>query len=183
MSFTNDTSIEQLLDPEQLRRDIHILKSDLSGALATQPGLYFHYAELNVRARAQMDRFKARLDLVQSSLNKRYRKVLQDDLVARGETRAKVTIDQIDAAVKMDPTYVKMQSAVIAAESVFRLTEAAMFSFVQRKDMLVALARNEHPGAAGPRSAGVAGNDYLAIARQQREASTIEQQATSGAQA
>ncbi|OAD82961.1 hypothetical protein ATN89_17230 [Comamonas thiooxydans] len=160
-AIANDTSVVQFIDANKLRNDLHITKSSLSEALMTQPGLYFHYAEQNVRARQQVEKYKARLELVSSSLNKQYRKILSDDLQAKGDTKTKVTVDMIEAAVKSDAGYVNLQAALIQAESVFRLSEAAVFSFVQRKDMLVALARNDGSSAGTSARISDAGAAYL----------------------
>lgn len=177
MTYTNDTTVSQFINADQLRHDLHITKHDLSAALSTQAGLYFHYAEQSVRSRQQLDRFKARLELVRSSLNTAYRKKITEDLRAAGEAKPKVTVDQIEAAVQLDANYVNMQKAVIEAEAVFRLSEAAVFSFVQRKDMLVQLSRNDgsYAGSSNGTRASGAASGYLE-ARQQH-AATVAQQA------
>lgn len=175
-TYTNDTLVQQHIDPDALRTDLHITKSDLSASLSTQAGLYFHYAEQSVRARQQLDKFKARLELVRSSLNRAYRQKLTEDLRAAGDAKGKVTVDQIEAAVQLDSNFVKMQQAVIEAEAVFRMSEAAVFAFVQRKDMLVQLARTEgNPGMTASTRIAETGHSYLEA--RQKHAATIAAQA------
>ena len=158
--LANDTLVRQLLDPAQLQNDLHIIKANLSDALIRQAGLYCHYAQISVEARRQMDSFKARLELVTSGLNRAYRKTLTDE-ARLTDPKAKITVDQIDAAVKLDANYVRLAQAVIDAEAVFRLSEAAVFSFVQRKDMLVQLSRADGV-TPGYTNAAAAGQGYLA---------------------
>lgn len=169
MTYQNDTLVQQFIDADNLRSDLHILKSDLSASLSTQAGLYFHYAEQSVRARQQLDKFKARLELVRSSLNRAYRTKLTEDAKAAGDPKPKITIDQIEAAVQLDSNFVKMQQAVIEAEAVFRLSEAAVFSFVQRKDMLVQLSRNDSSNAGTSARVTSVGSSYLDASRNLRQ--------------
>lgn len=160
--IANDTMVMQLIDPAQLQNDLHIIKSNLSEALMKQAGLYCHYAQIAVNARRQMDTFKARLELVTSHLNRTYRKSLTDE-ARLTDPKAKITVDQIEAAVKLDANYYRLNQAVIEAEAVFRLSEAAVFSFVQRKDMLVQLSRSEGVTPGGRGDAAAAGANYLAM--------------------
>lgn len=153
-----DAALQTFLDLKQLKLDVEIDSTDIIGALARQPGLYLHYANLAVAARRQHERYKSVLEILESQLNNQHRERLNEEyemaLAADDKSKAKApTEGQVRAAVVSDTKYKALVSRVIDAQQIFKLCDAAENAMHMRKDMLNQIARlagNAGNGGEGP---------------------------------
>jgi hypothetical protein len=130
-----DVPLERFIDPAQMKRDISINITDLDDAMISHASMYVHYASLTVQARRQYDRLKNAFEILEARLDKFHR----DQFAAEGK---KVTEGAIRQALVADPRWSRAQSRVIDSGSIFRMCEAAEDALVQRKDMILELARD-----------------------------------------
>jgi hypothetical protein len=139
---TEEALLAELIDPEQLKKDVAIDLADINTSMQHHAGLYVHYATLAVRARGQLDRWKRALQILEAQLNKEYRESM-------GEEGKKPTEPAIAAAVVNDSRWRACNSRVLQAQQVHRLAEVGESAFGQRKDMLLQIARNQAKEADG----------------------------------
>ena len=145
-SKPSDAAMFVFVDPDQLKKDIAIDLTDLTGNMQQQTALFVHYASAAVRARRQYDRYKSAVEILEAQLDGKHRSVLKEE-------NPKTTEGQIRAAVLTDPVYRSASSRLIDAQQEYRLADVAERAFDNRKDMLLQIARDaarEHAGSAGP---------------------------------
>lgn len=140
--MSEDIAVNNLIDTEELKRDLHIEVADLNSDMQRHSAMYIHYACIAVRARAQADRWKTALEVLESQLDNHYRAVLKEE-------NPKTTEPMIRAAVVNDPKWKAASNRLIEAQSQFRIAEAAERAFEHRKDMLGHIARNQLKEADG----------------------------------
>ena len=138
----SDLSNTTLSPTEQIKRDVAINISDLDGDMVGHASMYVHYAMKTVAARRSYDGLKNTSEIRQAQLFAKHRSAL----LAEG---AKATEAMIDAAVKTDVEYIKAQTDLINAQAAWRLAEVAESAFVQRKDMILELARDRRKEREG----------------------------------
>lgn len=127
---------------EQIKRDVAINISDLDNEMITHPSLFVHYAFQAVDKRRMFDRAKNTLEIIEATLSAQYRAKLT-------EGGAKATEAQIATSVKLDPRYKQANEAYIKAQAEFRFAEIAENAFVQRKDLILELARDRRKEREG----------------------------------
>lgn len=132
----NETGFVEMLDPEQVARDMDIDFSRLSEAMQKHSALYVHYANIAVRCKNQADRMKQQLELVESVLDGEYRSAMKED-------NPKVTEVQIRAAVIKDSRRRRAHQMAIDADTQYRMAQNIERGFEHRKDMLLMIARSQ----------------------------------------
>lgn len=150
----NDAALNLFIDTDQLEKDVVIDSTDLSGNMAHHARLYFHYAKITVRARAQYERWKSATEILESSLDSTHRLTLREayeaEIGADPKSKAKPpTEGQVRAAIVTDPKYKAAAGRLIEAQQVWKLAEAAERAFEHRKDMLIQIARDASREQAG----------------------------------
>jgi hypothetical protein len=148
MSDTPDTKAAEPLfteyvDSNQLKIDLEISLTDLTGAMQKQSAMLVHYGTMAVRARHQFDRYKAAIEILEAVLDSRHRTILKEE-------NPKTTETQIRAAVLTDPAYKAGQVRLINAQQQYKLADVAVSGFESRKDMLLQIARDAARESAGP---------------------------------
>lgn len=141
--MSDDALLQNYIDPSQLRQDLRFELTDLSESMSRHAGLFIHYAQAAVNARAQHDRFAAAFEILESQLDNSYRTTL------KGEN-PKTTEPQIRAAIVEDPRWKAAQGRVIKAKTIWKLAEAAERAFEHRKDMMLQIARGIQRESEGP---------------------------------
>lgn len=127
---------------DDIKRDVSINIADLDSAMIEHPSMYLYYAMKTVNARRQFDGMKNVSEIRQAQLFAKHRTALLTE-------GAKATEAMIDAAVKTDPVYIKAQTELIDAQANWRMCEVAESAFVQRKDMILELARDRRKEQEG----------------------------------
>ncbi len=140
---TNEALMQTFLDTDQLKKDISIDLTDITGGMQQQAALYVHYAGNSVRARRQYERFKVAVEVLEAQLEAKHRTRLKEE-------NPKVTEPAIRAAVVSDPSYKAANARLIDAQQIFRMCEVAERSFDHRKDMLLQIARDAAREQGGP---------------------------------
>ncbi|MGV2866422.1 hypothetical protein [Achromobacter sp. AGC39] len=135
-------SVIEYVDADTLKRDVRITLSDLDDAMVKHAGLFVHYAEQAVKARAQHDRMKNHQSVLQAKLDAEHRERLADE--GKKFTEAVVT-----AAVAADARMAKINQLVGDAHAIWKLAEVAANAFDQRKDMILELARDRRKEREG----------------------------------
>ncbi len=150
----SEPNLSQYVNPEQLREDVKIDITDITGCMVNQAGLYVHYASMTVRAKGQYERWKKAVDVLEARLSSEYRTSLvteEDDGKGKGNIKTlRPTEPQILAAIHGDVRWRNANTAVINAQELYRLTEVAERAFDHRKDMLLQIARDAARESAGP---------------------------------
>lgn len=134
--------LTEFVNPDQLKKDISIDITDLTGGMQQHASLYVHYATQAVRAKRQYERNKTALELLEAQLDSRHRQQLKEE-------NPKTTEGQIRAAVVMDPKWKAMSSRVIDSQQIYRIAEIGERSFDHRRDMLLQIARDAAREGAG----------------------------------
>jgi hypothetical protein len=123
-------------------KDVSINIADLDNAMIEHPSMFVHYAYLTVKARVIYDQSKNSSEIRQAQLSAKYRAQFLADGV-------KATEGLIESSVKMDAEYNEVQTAMIKAQGAWRMAEVAESAFVQRKDMILELARDRRKEREG----------------------------------
>jgi hypothetical protein len=153
------TALVSFTNPEELRADVMVDITDITGCMQKQASLFVHYASQTVKAKRQYERMKAALEILESSLDAHYRKALvtteEEEKSGRGGAvttitkTIKPTEPQIKAAICQDIRWKKMSGVVIDAQQIWRLAEVAERSFEHRKDVLLQIARDAARESSG----------------------------------
>lgn len=134
--------MSELVITDELKKDVSINLADLDREMIEHASMYIHYAVKTVNARKNYDSAKNRLEIITAKIYAQIRSEFSD-------TGVKATESMIDAALKVHPTYIKLQQDVIDAQATWRLCEVAETAFNQRKDMLLELARDRRKEREG----------------------------------
>lgn len=138
----SEAAFMELLDSEQVSKDMDIDCTDLTTAMQRHSALYAHYANIAVRCKNQADRMKQQLELVESVLDGEYRSTMR-------EANPKVTEAQIKAAIIKDARRRKAHQMAIDADTQYRMAQNVERAFEHRKDMLLMIARGQLREAEG----------------------------------
>lgn len=136
-------SSTDILDPEQVKRDIAINPTDLDTALIQHPGMQLHYALKTADARRAYERLKSGVEILEAQLDSSYR-----DKLADGAGK-KPTEAAIRNALVADPKYASAQAKLIDAQHLWKMCEAVESSFHSRKDILLEVARDRRKEKEG----------------------------------
>ncbi len=134
--------MSDLTEEQQIKKDVSINIADLDNAMIEHPSMFVHYAFKTVEARRVFDRCKNTLEIIEATLSAQYRA----SLIAEG---GKTTEAQISTAVKLDPHYKRANEALIKSQAEWRFAEVAENAFVQRKDLILELARDRRKEREG----------------------------------
>lgn len=135
-------AIKQLIDTDQLRKDMAYSLADLSTAMQDQSALFVHYGVLVAKASRQVDDLKMVLEATEAAV---YRKLREDAL----KTAEKVTEAQLDKGIIAHPKVVALKRALNEAKQIEATAKTAAEGFRHRRDMLIQagmLAREEMKG-------------------------------------
>jgi hypothetical protein len=130
------------IDPAEIKRDLSISDTDLDTHIMQQSSMRVHYAILAAHAEAQHARIKASFDKEEKALYDTHRKAL----IAAGE---KVTENLVDAAVKLDPRWLKGKNLVIESETIAAIAKSAATCFSDKRDMLIQLGADRREEGKG----------------------------------
>lgn len=129
-------------DLDDIKKDVSINLADLDNAMIEHPSLFVHYAMKTVVARKGYDSLKNVCEIRTAQLSAKHRTAFVADGV-------KPTEALIDAAVKTDPVYVKAVTELVEAQAKWRMCEVAESAFIQRKDLILELARDRRKEREG----------------------------------
>ncbi|MEG0063023.1 MAG: hypothetical protein RR740_00320 [Pseudomonas sp.] len=150
-------ALKTFIDADQLQADLAFTTTNISLAMTRQAALFAHYSRLAADATYQSDRSKQQVELLEATLNQRFR----DSLITAG---TKFTEKSIDSMVIQDASYQEAQERAHEARAIAKMVETAADSFRHRKDMLIQvgadlrmekqgeLRMKEHPGEAAKRA-------------------------------
>ena len=127
--------LKRFIESDKLKADVGINMADLDSAMVEHASLYVHYATQTVNARRQYERLKNAFEILEARLDAEYREGL-------AEGGKKVTEGAIRNALVADARWSSAQSRVIEAQSIWKLCEVAESALVQRKDLLLEIARD-----------------------------------------
>lgn len=148
----SEPNLSQYVNTEQLREDVKIDITDITGGMVNQTGLYVHYASMTVRAKGQYERWKKAVDVLEARLSSEYRtSLIAEEEDSKGNMKTlRPTEPQILAAIHSDVRWRNANSVMINAQELYRLTEVAERAFDHRKDMLLQIARDAARESSGP---------------------------------
>lgn len=122
--------LNTFIDADQLQKDLHFTEATINDGMTRQAALFAHYARLSADATYQSDRAKQAVELLEATLNQRFR----DGMIAAG---TKFTEKSIDAMVIQDSSYQAAQERAHEARAIASMVSSAADSFRHRKDMLI----------------------------------------------
>lgn len=122
--------VKQLVDPNQLRRDMTFSPTDLTSAMMDQAALFAHYGVLAAKASRQVDDVKLLLENIEAKV---YRK-LRDEATGTG---TKLTEAQLEKSVAINDHVISCRRALNEAKQVESIAKTATEAFRHRRDMLV----------------------------------------------
>lgn len=139
-------ALKTFIDVEQFKRDVSIDMLNLSKCLQDHAALYSHYAQQAIRANRQLEVAKKALEIREAQLDREHRKTLKDS----ADPKEKITEAQVRSAVVLDPRWRAASMRVVDAEEIYSLCQSCEKSFVQRREMLLQIAKDSAREAAGP---------------------------------
>lgn len=126
----------------QLKEDVRVDALNLDDALMNHASMFVHYATQTVSARRKYERTKVALEILEAQLDARKREEAASD-------GKKTTEALIRNLIVSDPQYAAMTSRLIEAQAQWRLCEVAESAFVQRKDLILEVARDRRKEKEG----------------------------------
>ena len=108
---------------------LKINRHNLDHEWEANPGLYMRYAEKAAIALREKNEIDAERKIMKARLGRKYRLQLESE-------RAKVTDPMIVEMIRTDPEYKRLTEDLIAAIERWKIMDAAMWSFQQRKESL-----------------------------------------------
>lgn len=139
---SKSNELERFIDEEKLKGDVSINASDLDSAMMDHASLFVHYGGNTVRARRQYERIKSGMEILEAKLDMHYR----ETLAAEGK---KVTEAMITTAIKNDPRWSQGQARELDAQAIWKMCEVAESALVQRKDLMLEMARDRRKEREG----------------------------------
>ena len=136
------TALKRFIDVEALKRDVSINPTNLDSAMMDHASLYVHYAVQTVDARRQHERLKHGFEILEATLDAEYREAFATE-------GKKVTENAIRNALVADRRWSGAQSKVIEAQSIWKLCEVAESALIQRKDLILEVARDRRKEKEG----------------------------------
>lgn len=133
---------DDIIDTDQIKKDIAINPTDLDTDLIQHPSLQLHYAIKTAGARRAYERLKSGVEILEAKLDSSYREKL-------GDGTKKPTEAAIRNAVVADPAYASAQTKLIDAQHLWKMCEAVESSFHSRKDILLEVARDRRKEKEG----------------------------------
>lgn len=133
--------LNRFIEMAALKKDVEINPSDLDSAMMNHVSMYVHYASQTVFARRQFDRLKNAFEILEARLDSEVRE--------NWPATRKLTEAGVKAAITGDSRWSSGQSRVIEANSIWRLCEVAENAFLQRKDLILEIARDRRKEKEG----------------------------------
>ena len=143
VAVIGDSMLKRFIDADQLKSDVSINPEDLDTAMMQHASLYVHYAVQTVQARRQYERLKHACEILEATLDGHYRESLSEG-AAKKPTEA-----AIRNAVVADRRWSSGQAKMIEAQSIWKLCEVAESALVQRKDLILEVARDRRKEREG----------------------------------
>lgn len=134
--------LNRFIDADQIKADVSVNATDLDSVMMDHASMYVHYGMNTVNARRQYDRIKNAVEILEAKLDAEYR----DLLAAEGK---KVTEKMIENAIKCDKRYSAAHSKQIEAHTIWKLCEVAENALIQRKDLILEIARDRRKEREG----------------------------------
>lgn len=141
-------ALKTFIDVEQFKKDVAINMLNLSVDLQNHASLYSHYAQNAIRANRQLEVAKKALEIREAQLDREHRKSLRESL--DHGSKEKVTEAQVRSAIVLDPRWRAASMRVVDAEEIYSLCQSCEKSFVQRREMLLQIAKDSARESAGP---------------------------------
>lgn len=134
--------LQKFIDTDKLKTDVSVNPNDLDDALMSHASLYVYYAEQTTKARRQYERTKSGLEILEATLYRQFR----EQFSAEGR---KTTEKELESAIKTDLKWSAAEARLIDAQAIWKLCEAAESAFVQRKDLILEVARDRRKEREG----------------------------------
>lgn len=139
----SEVALRRFVDMDQLKKDVSINPNDLDSAMMEHASLYVHYASQTVSARRQYERLKNAFEILEARLDAEYRESLSS------EGGKKPTEAAIRNALVADKRWSGAQAKVIEAQSIWKLCEVGENALIQRKDLILEVARDRRKEKEG----------------------------------
>lgn len=123
-------TINEYVDPAQLKKDLAFSNNDLTSAMMQQASMFSHYGVLASQASRQVDVVKLLLESTEAAVYK----LLRDHAATNGD---KVTETQLEKSVARHERVVAMKKSLNEAKRVESSAKIAVEAFRHRRDMLV----------------------------------------------
>lgn len=122
--------VDEFIDADKAVADVAINESELNDEFIRQPGLVFYYTAMKAKSERQLSSLKLRLEAREAQVATKVR----TDAQAAGE---KITEGGIAAKVRLHPTVIQLDQAIIKAKEVDRVIDGVISALRDKKDMLV----------------------------------------------
>ncbi|KJZ17359.1 hypothetical protein TW86_03615 [Halomonas sp. S2151] len=129
------TSVQKLLDAQQLAKDVAFNADDLDAMWSSQAGLYVRYGVIAARAEHQASAFKNRLGIIEAELGKEAR----EEIPKLGQ---KVTEGTVKEYVGSHARMIKAHEDYNKAVLINNLAKTALEALRQRRDMIVQASKH-----------------------------------------
>lgn len=123
------STLKFMPDEDMFREEVSINANDITGAMMTNAALFAHYGHMAAKAEHQYEQLKTRMSKLEAVLYAQHREAL-------AEGGKKVTEAQIDAAVKTDSRWLKLNDQVSQAKLIASMQDVNKRAFLQRGEFL-----------------------------------------------
>lgn len=115
---------------DEVQEIMHFTESNVQGAIIEQASLFVYYAGKVSNAQMQSDKFKSRVELLESHIAQE----LRDEAINNG---TKITEAAIKQSIAGDKRYVKAQLMLSKAKAQLDFAKNVLEALKQRKDMII----------------------------------------------
>lgn len=126
--------VVDVLDPDQVKRDVSFSMTNLNEAMMEQAALSVHYARLAAEAKHQMESLKRRIELLEAYLDKHFRENWPAD--------EKMTEKAVQSKIILNKNFQDLNKKLLEAKMNASFAESVQESFRQRRDMLIQIGKD-----------------------------------------
>lgn len=123
-------SVKQLIDAQQLKRDVSFSDNAITDAYMEQASLYVEYSQIAQQAELQADSFRQKVEIIEAKIDQEIR----SEYLNRGE---KLTENQLGRMLTLDKRVIGIKKRYLEAKSIAGFSKGALEAIKQKKDMLI----------------------------------------------
>jgi hypothetical protein len=123
------STLKFMPDEDKFREEVSIDPNDITGAMMTNAAMFAHYGHMAAKAEHQYDQLKTRMSKLEAILYAQHREALQAE-------KGKPSEAMVDAAVKGDPRWLKLNDQLAQAKLVMAMQDVNKRAFLQRGEFL-----------------------------------------------
>lgn len=136
--------LREFIDGGAVEKELSVNDINLDNAVSTQASRFAHYSYQAALAKQQHKKVKLYVEITEATLYRDKRLKLIAEVGAKA-----VTENQVQAEMKLDTRWMKMQNMLAQAERIADTIEGVVKAFAQQKDMISIMAHDRRLERSG----------------------------------